>query len=722
MRESQLFAGPPRSIAFTEGIIAVGCVDGRVLLRSSETGEVIRTLVGHTGGVWGVAFSPDGTTIATASADNTARLWDATTGNQTQELTGHTSVVWGVAFSPDGTTIATASADGTARLWDTDGQFVDWFPPTWLGPDGELPLVASAVSQQHDVATEVDLLGRSALAGGLAGQLVALHEGDETRSFAVHVSGAWGSGKSSLVNLVALALSDESRAKSWVVPPTARVFDAWRESQVGPAWWSLLSWLRQTTQSAQSSRLGGRKWVGPIANWMARTWFGWRESFRRLRLAGLLGPASWIIGILVLAVFVSLGLYLANRADPNNQLGGLDVLLSLIGAVAVTITTLVGAGRTAARWWTWQTPAGARLFQRRDDNPMEDVITHASWLRSKVSGPLLLVLDDVDRCPAAFVVELLEAVQTLLRFDDDDAQPLLVIVNADDRWLHVAFERAYADFATRVAAPGRPLGHLFLAKLFQLHVRVPGLTPATAVDYGRAKLGVQQQLSASGPDPIPTPNRPRSPEMLSSSISEIERTEQLDDKLAIFDRVHAGQNADDIRTAALAVSRTSLSKKAQGALRHELEDYLALVEQTPRAILRFINAYAIQRLTTQTGPTAFRPSLSALARWTILDMRWPAVSERLIADPGQLDQWHKPNGPAADDEHFDLLRSSSFHAVVVDLKTNRPTLTSNDIRLCLGQRPIEPVLDLSISEIDPAADHDEPAPAPSGNGSTVSPS
>ena len=47
------------------------------------------TLTGHTNWVYGVAFSPDGRLLATASADKTARLWDPATGERLRTLTGH---------------------------------------------------------------------------------------------------------------------------------------------------------------------------------------------------------------------------------------------------------------------------------------------------------------------------------------------------------------------------------------------------------------------------------------------------------------------------------------------------------------------------------------------------------------------------------------------------------------------------------------------------------
>ena len=79
----------------------------------------VLVLPGHTGTVIGLAFSPDGKTIASASADGTVRLWETSTGKPVgRPLTGHTGPVNGVAFSADGRTVASAGADQTVRLWE----------------------------------------------------------------------------------------------------------------------------------------------------------------------------------------------------------------------------------------------------------------------------------------------------------------------------------------------------------------------------------------------------------------------------------------------------------------------------------------------------------------------------------------------------------------------------------------------------------------------------
>ncbi|MBN3880907.1 MULTISPECIES: hypothetical protein [unclassified Nostoc] len=108
-------------------------------------GNLLQTLTGHSSGVFSVAFSPDGQTLASGSSDNTIKLWDVRKGNLLQTLTGHSNSVHSVAFSPDGQTLASGSSDNTIKLWDVrKGNLLQtltghssWVPCVAFSPDGQ---------------------------------------------------------------------------------------------------------------------------------------------------------------------------------------------------------------------------------------------------------------------------------------------------------------------------------------------------------------------------------------------------------------------------------------------------------------------------------------------------------------------------------------------------------------------------------------------------------
>ena len=94
-----------------------------------NTGQQTLTLKGHTGGVMSAVFSPDGSRLASASADQTVKVWGAFASQEAQTFKGLADWVLCLAISPDGARLALGSGDGSVAILDaTTWQKVLAFP------------------------------------------------------------------------------------------------------------------------------------------------------------------------------------------------------------------------------------------------------------------------------------------------------------------------------------------------------------------------------------------------------------------------------------------------------------------------------------------------------------------------------------------------------------------------------------------------------------------
>ncbi len=139
-----------------------------------------------------VAFSPDGTTLATAGAGGSIRLWDAATQQEIgTPMTAGPGPVYALAFSPDGATLASAGGDGSARLWDAATQQEIGTPMT-AGPG---PVYALAFSPDGATLVTADASGSArlwdvAFPAGLLAAACAIADQSFTRQQWVNYAGA----------------------------------------------------------------------------------------------------------------------------------------------------------------------------------------------------------------------------------------------------------------------------------------------------------------------------------------------------------------------------------------------------------------------------------------------------------------------------------------------------------------------------------------------------
>ncbi|KAJ2704779.1 U3 snoRNP protein [Coemansia sp. IMI 203386] len=102
-------------------IVCAGCLDTfEIYMWSMQTGKLLDVLSGHQAPISGLAFRPDGLSLASSSWDKSVRLWDAFNRSKIVERLEHGHEVLALAYRPDGKELCSSTLDGQIHFWDIE--------------------------------------------------------------------------------------------------------------------------------------------------------------------------------------------------------------------------------------------------------------------------------------------------------------------------------------------------------------------------------------------------------------------------------------------------------------------------------------------------------------------------------------------------------------------------------------------------------------------------
>lgn len=668
--------------------------DGRTMIVSGGADGTVRcwdpasatsdgaVLIGHAGAVWSLtSFTDEGHPyLASGGTDGTILRWDPVSGRRAfgRALRGHSGVVQTLTvLSPLNRPMLVSGGQ--------DGEIIVR-PATVTAP----PRPTSELLARVDEESTHDVLGRDLLARHLLDLIgrVATPE----RPVVVHIDGRWGAGKTTLLNLF---VNRSREAGIGFRDPLVVRYDAWRESAVAPEWWSL---GRALHDEIQRSRL---VWV----RWMM-TLMGVLDRVRRSRPVLTTG--------IVLAFFV---VAVALTRGQGSVPAWVEALTQVLAAAVAVGGVVLVAGKALF----WAAPAFGSLHARADDNPLGGVASTVAGLRrwtprgrgqrpvdllalvvvlgcslavpgavmqrtvAAVAGvvvaapaailwawrtrsllsvprrPIVLAIDDVDRCRADRVVALIETVHTLLR---EPARTrlfprwrtpaeLVVLALVEGRWVRCSFEAQFAEFQG-LRSPVHGLGADFLHKVFDHTVLVPALssqqtqrfvdhlaeTPIETLRWRRSAperlAGVSTEGPPSGPGAAVTPNP-----AAGDGESGPTRPDGAHDARA--DAPSGGgvlPAPDATRLTAIGAVAAAAASQAdmEDLTEHLLTTYANLLPPNPRLIKRVVNTWTMLAALQQHLDNA--PDEDTLVRAAVVYVRFPVLVDDLLTRerPPDLDR------------------------------------------------------------------------------------
>jgi hypothetical protein len=496
---------------------------------------------------------------------------------------------------------------------------------------------------------EDDLLGRGAFARYLAERLDEIPNDDDVGAYSMHIYGPWGAGKSTLLNFLRYELEQKETTDGkkgqgkWLVVE----YNAWRQQHIQPPWWSLLDRIFKSTN-------------GSLGFWERIAEYWWRLNTGRLQF---ILPFIILAWIMVLVGFPTL----QTKVKDANSTETFGTNAESISKVIALITTIWGGIVAFNRSLLFGAAQAAKTYTESTDDPANKIkLRFNKLIRRLRPNRVAIFIDDLDRCQASYVVELLEGIQTLFR----EASVVFVIA-ADRNWLNACYEERYSELKQQIREPGKALGTLFLEKAFRFSTSMPGIPEKLKESYWKYLLHVKadENLKAD------------ISEARSEARKEVSNTKS---ESAVRDLVKDDSNRSFAEQRALreeAVVHLASPEIAQ-RIEHTLKRYAYLLEPNPRAMKLLVNGYSANRAMAILSEVEIE--LHQLALWTILSSRWPLLSDYMVEHPEMLSKSNQNRNEIP--QHLQLLFEEGAVKKILVGDEKDPPLTAETLKQCSQMR------------------------------------
>lgn len=522
-----------------------------------------------------------------------------------------------------------------------------------------------AVTTHADLPTLFDELGRRPFARALVERMDKARA-DGNNGLAVHLHAPWGAGKTSVLLMMAEIMTEKRGNKPedhrWITVD----FNAWQHEPRKALWWPFL----ETVKSDSIRRLQSQKKFGrALRVW--RKWVFWNTA---------IVSARYIAPLLILLIVAATGWGITQDKTTETLVSNLTNLLGVIVSAAAVFGIAAMFGRILA----FGSEANARDFAEHTHNPLKPMIALFDSIVRIADAPICVFIDDVDRCHASYIVGLLGAIQSSFRHRN-----VSFVIAADRTWMKAAFEDQYSDFVDEVGSTSQPLGHLFLEKIFQISIPVPGIDPALKRQYWERLLEAEGPRNADKAQMDDHKKKmPQTAEEFESSVEKrrLILRKKFPQGITQHD-VEAELSTDStVESRAAVVLELGNSNAAEKQAEHLLARFVDILPDNPRVMKRMVNTFAMRRAIGILQDASVEPEV--LARWTILEQRFPALADKLAARPEALDEFLASSGqqgPVALTEELSHFKGIPIIEIIGPNGDN--PITSDDIRrITMGAR------------------------------------